>query len=406
MIKYCLTSAILGGVALAALAPFTSAVAGSVGTENVVYYFQGTRGAATDAAAPAAGLIADQDGNFYGTSKTGGAGCPKSRGCGAVFKIPAGGGSDVVLYSFNNGADGGYPESTLVMDGSGNLYGTTTSGGANGFGTVFEVAPNGAETVLYSFQGGNDGAVPTAGLVADASGNLYGTTSQGGGGRGCGTAGCGTVFEIASGGGESVLYRFTGAQDGWTPMASLAIDASGNLYGTTEYSGNRGACASNGCGTVFKLSGSTKTILHTFGGSSAGDGANPVSNVILDASGNLYGTTMVGGTGVNCGTPGCGTVYKTAPNGSTSILYSFKNYTHPNMYDGAYPEAGLLMDASGNIFGTTAQGGNSSNRGTVFELSGGTETVLFTFLHGTTSGYTPLGSLIEDASGNLYGTTF
>jgi uncharacterized repeat protein (TIGR03803 family) len=406
MLKFGLRGILAGGVALVALAPFASAIAGSVGTENVVYYFQGDRGTATDGAAPTAGLITDQNGNFYGTTRLGGSGCGRgNRGCGTVFEVPAGGGSDIILYNFTDGADGGNPESTLVMDSSGNLYGTASNGGANGKGVVFEVAPNGTETVLYSFAGGNDGSTPTAGLIVDQNGNLYGTTSQGGGKKSC-TGGCGTVFELSPGGTETVLYRFGGQADGWAPMGSLVADSSGNLYGTTEYAGNRGQCASNGCGTVFKLSNGVKTILHTFTGSSASDGANPVANLIFDASGNLYGTTTIGGTGTNCGTPGCGTVFEISSGGAESVLYSFKNYTHVDMYDGATPEGGLLLDGNGNLFGTTAQGGNSSNRGTVFELApNGTETVLFTFLHGSVTGYTPSGSLIEDVAGNLYGTT-
>jgi uncharacterized repeat protein (TIGR03803 family) len=262
-----LKTAFAGGVALAVLAAVAPAIAGSVGTEKVIYDFLGDRYQNNDGAGPTAGLITDQNGNFYGTTKFGGTGCQPGRGCGTVFEVPAGGGPDVVLYSFQDGADGANPESTLVMDGSGNLYGTASNAGANGDGDVFEVSAGGTFSVLYSFTGAaktnGDGATPTAGLIM-VNGNLYGTTSQGGTNKGCGSAGCGTVYEITPSGTETVLYRFAGAADGWAPMGSLVADGSGNLYGTTEYSGDRGQCPSNGCGTVFKLAAGTnaKTTLY------------------------------------------------------------------------------------------------------------------------------------------------
>ena len=273
----------------------------------------------------------------------------------------------------------------------------------------------GTETVLYSFQGGNDGAIPADGLIADASGNLYGTTEQGGG-KGCMAQGCGTIFKIAPSGAETVLYKFKGNTDGWFPVGNLLLDLSGNLYGTTEYSGNIAHCSGTGCGTVFELSGGTKTILYTFQGvaGTTFDGSLPMSGLIADSSGNLYGTTKNGGTGAGC-YGGCGTAYELAKSGSSyneKVLYNFQGWASGGQVDGAFPWSSLLSDGT-NLFGTTQGGGVKCGCGTVFELSpnGGSynETVLFSFMRGNglgTTGFSPENSLVQDSLGNLYGTTF
>jgi uncharacterized repeat protein (TIGR03803 family) len=318
--------------------------------------------------------------------------------------------SEVALHSFGNGTDGAYPTTAnLIFDAAGNLYGTTRFGGIHAAGTVFEMSPNGGggwtETVLHSFGHGTDGAYPAAGLVLDAAGNLYGTT-QGGGIHSCAGSSCGTVFELSPNGSggwtETVLHNFGNGTDGTGPTASLIFDASGNLYGTTDAGGIHGA------GTVFEMSliqgvGWRETVLHSFGHGT--DGALPFASLTLDATGNLFGTTLNGGTHT-CAGSGCGTVFELSPNGSgwtETVLYSFGS-----SMDGIYPYASLIMDAAGNLYGTTQQGGTRGFGGTVFELSpnggGWTETVLYSFGLGS-DGYWPLSNLTFDAAGNLYGTT-
>jgi uncharacterized repeat protein (TIGR03803 family) len=311
-----------------------------------------------------------------------------------------------VLHNFG-GSDGMSPPSSLVSDAAGNLYGTTTYGGTYNYGTVFEMSPDqrGAwtETVLHSFNNdGTDGWYPTAGsLTFDAAGNLYGSTQYG--------QGYGTVFEMSpiAGGGwtEKVVYNFRPA-DGSAPLSHLIFDATGNLYGTADFGG--AYCFPPGCGTVFELSpngsGSwTATVLHNFNLDGT-DGAFPLSGLIFDAAGNLYGTTSGGGTH----NPG-GIAFELSPDGSGGWMETIL-HTFGTGQDGADPYAGLTFDSAGNLYGTTNSGGVYGNYGTLFELtpngSGSwTETVLHSFGNGT-DGFGPLyGSLIFDASGNLYGTT-
>lgn len=304
-----------------------------------------------------------------------------------------------VLHSFTAGTDGATAQAGLVRDAAGNLYSTTSLGGAYGNGTVFKVDKTGAETVLYNFTGGTDGGFPSGALVRDAAGNLYGTTVSGGTGTSClgGTASCGTVFKLDATGIETVLYSFTGPPDGGNPSAGLLRDAAGNLYGTSAYGGYLLACfSSSGCGTVFKLdSTGTETLLHRF---SIGDGAFPLSGLIPDAAGNLYATTYSGGA------YDYGTVFRLDRiTSKLTVLYSFN--LGPN---GANPGSGLIRDAADNLYGTTAYGGDllacSGGCGTVFKLdSAGTETVLYSFTGGT-DGANPVAGLVRDAAGNLYGT--
>jgi uncharacterized repeat protein (TIGR03803 family) len=262
------------------------------------------------------------------------------------------------LYDFQNHGDGGYPNAGLIFDASGALYGTTTVGGTDRVGSVFKLTPpatpGGAwtEIVLYSFTGGSgDGANPYGGLIFDASGALYGTTNAGG------TAALGTVFKLtppATSGGawtESVLYSFKGGSDGANPYAGLIFDGSGALYGTTNAGGTPGF------GTVFKLTPSggawTESVLYSFKGGS--DGANPYYGaLIFDTSGALYGTTNAGGSSA-CG-GGCGTVFRLTSSGGAwteSVLYAFTGGTT----DGINPQGGLTFDATGALYGTTNTGG-------------------------------------------------
>jgi uncharacterized repeat protein (TIGR03803 family) len=248
-----------------------------------------------DGANPYAGVIVDSAGNLYGTTLYGGA-----YGKGTVFEVDSAG-VETVLYSFTGGPDGGEPYGNLVMDATGILYGTTILYGAYGYGTVFKLVPSGAERVLHSFTGGADGGWPTAGLILDAAGNLYGTTTIGG-------ARYGTVFKLDSRGAATVLHTFTGSPDGNSPFAGLVMDVAGNLYGTTLYGGNSSYC---GCGTVFEIDAAGKeTVLHTFTGEI--DGAYPEGGLILDSAGNLYGTTESGGYHFDLG-GGDGVVFKITP---------------------------------------------------------------------------------------------
>jgi uncharacterized repeat protein (TIGR03803 family) len=298
-----------------------------------------------------------------------------------------------VLHSFTF-SDGSHPLAGLIFDKSGNLYSTTIYGSTFGDGEVFKLAPpatvGGAwtETIFHAFSG-TDGAYPYYGAkpIFDSNGNLYGTTSQGG------TSNVGTVFKLSPAGTETVLYSFTGGADGNQPGAGLVFDSSGNLYGTTPYGGRFGS------GVVFKLSpAGTETVLYSFTGGA--DGGNPFSPLILDSKGNLYGTASAGGASYS------GVVFKVAPGGTETVLYSFTGAA-----DGGAPYAGLVFDSNGNLYGTAFYGG-VSNAGTVFELSppavaGGawTENVLHSFTYADGAGPYFGTGLLFDANKNLYGIT-
>lgn len=332
-----------------------------------------------------------------------------------------------VLYAFTGtNGDGEFPWENVIRDQAGNLYGTAFNGGdlsgcgGSGCGVVFKLDRSGKETILYSFQGGADGANPAMGLLRDDAGNLYGTTHGGGDLTGnpiCTTVfgfpGCGVVFKVDPTGKESVLYAFTGGADGLGPASGLVRDAEGNFYGTTGFGGNfTGDCpgeALPGCGVVFKLDPSGKeTVLHTFTGDA--DGYSPFGNLLLDADSNLYGTAVAGadsrGTCSNVGGfRGCGTVYMLDPAGRFVLLHTFHGP------DGAGPNGFLVLDGARNLYGMTYFGGDVNGSlcgvgcGVVFKLdTSGKETVLYSFTGGTDGGE-PAASVIRDAEGNLYGTT-
>jgi uncharacterized repeat protein (TIGR03803 family) len=333
-----------------------------------------------------------------------------------------------VLYKFKGKGDGASPVAGLTSDGAGNLYGTTEAGGntkcsGNGCGVVFELTPKSdgtwTESVLHRFSRGSDGATPLAGLTFDEAGNLYGTTSEGGGATECNGNGCGTVFELKpnSDGSwtESVLYRFTGGADGGQPVAGVIFDTAGNLFGTTVIGGDL-TCYNNGngCGTIFKLTPNangtwTENGLYNFPCSfmDCHEGAFPKAGLIFDTAGNLYSTTDGGGSGD-------GTVFKLTPsaNGSwtESVLHIFGW-----LPDGHDPVAGLIFDAAGNLYGTTQFGGVrrglhlcGGGCGTVFRLSpnsdGSWTEHVFQFANHPAA--SPLAGLILDEVGNLYGTTY
>jgi uncharacterized repeat protein (TIGR03803 family) len=350
-------------------------------TFSVVHSFAGS-----DGSGPLTGLIINNKGVMYGVTSGGGL-----HNQGVVFKANASG-KEIVLHSFAGGAnDGASPEGRLVMDGAGNVYGTTNAGGASGSGTVFKLTPTGVETVLYSFAGGADGANPVAGLVRDKAGNLYGTTTAGG------TSGAGTIFEITTAGKHEVLYSFGGGTDGTVPVAGVTLDATGSLYGATSTGG------SSGYGTIFKLtpsqSGWTESILYEF--QMQNDGGTPYAGLTFDRAGNLYGAATEGGAGSGGG----GTIFELSQSGGKwtfSVLYGLAGWG----ISGAFRN--LLFDsASGVIYGTTHCDGASS-AGTVYMLtpSGGTWTYteLYTFTGGTDGLYS-FSNLVIDAKGNLYGTT-
>lgn len=299
------------------------------GTATVLHSFTGS-----DGANPYDAPFMDRDGNLYGTTSDGG-----TDDAGVVFKLTPGG-AETVLYSFTGGNDGGHSTAGLIADEDGNLYGTTNVGGVNNAGVVFKVVPNGTETVLYSFTGGNDGGYPFGVLIEDESGNLYGTASAGG------SDGLGVVFKLAPNGTETVLHSFTG-NDGQVPDSGLIMDAGGNLYGTTPGGG------AHHNGVVFKLApDGTETVLHSFAGP---DGANPQAGLIMDVKGNLFGTTGNGGAN------GRGAVFGLTPNGKETVIYSFTG-----LNDGWAPQAGLIMKNC-DLYGTTLNGGTSGD-GVVFTV--------------------------------------
>jgi uncharacterized repeat protein (TIGR03803 family) len=327
--------------------------------------------------------------------------------------------TETILHNFNNGATGGSPQAGLLMDASGNLYGTTEFGGSKttlDSGVVFRLTLTGGywqETVLMDFPS-EVGSL--GGLIQDAAGNLYGVSTYGGITAPCpatGLLGCGTVFELSptttGHWKRTQLYAFSGGADGSLPLSTLVFDSAGNLYGTTGDGGDLTDCPTSGCGVVFKLSPTssgawTESVLYAF--TNGTDGALPRASLVFDAAGNLYGTAEES-------RPGAGVVYELSPTASgpwtETVLYTFTGGA-----DGALPLGGLIFDPSGNLYGTTYEAGNLADCrkqgcGTVFELSpiaggGWSETTIHTFAGGT-DGANPEASLLRDASGNLYGTT-
>jgi uncharacterized repeat protein (TIGR03803 family) len=404
-------------------------------SERVLWSF----GATADGLLPRAGLLSDKRGNLYGTTASGGV-----NGEGTVFELSPPGDQrtqwrEKVLWSFGASGDGRFPEAGLIADSEGNLYGTTEFGGAYSCrnipffcGTAFELSPpNGQkrqwrERVLWSFGAGGDGARPQAGLTTDKSGNLYGTTTFGGANSCTHNFGCGTVFELARPHGqhvlwaERVLWSFGATNDdGECPLAGLLVDKRGNLYGTTESGGSNSVANSCGesvfCGTVFELSPPTRQhaqwkerVLWSFGASQ--NGAEPFAGLVADKRGNLYGTTAFGGVMFE------GTAFELSPptrqhpRWKERVLWSFGEAG-----SGVQPQAGLLADKRGNLYGTTGGGGATScpgiGCGTVFELSPPHgrqaqwhERVLWSF-GVMDDGRFPSAGLIADKHGNLYATT-
>jgi uncharacterized repeat protein (TIGR03803 family) len=321
-----------------------------------------------------------------------------------------------VIYSFMGTPDGANPYGSLIVDSLGNLFGATSGGGSTvsapgyGCGTVFELKPvqsGYVESVIWTFQSVSttDGCSPSASLILDSSGNLYGTTPVGGAYK------KGTIFELSPDGSggwtEEILWNFGGTlQDGYGPYSSLARDAAGKLYGTTYWGGQ--VDGETGAGTVFELSpslngGWSETILHTFA-QFGGDGQVPMTGVTLDTVGNIYGTTVSGGN-MSCPYTGCGTIYKLEmATGAYSQLYLFTGGL-----DGSNPSGGLIFDSAGHLYGTATTGGGG-NGGVVFELGNikgqWMEKVLYALGTNTSDGTSPAYvTLLENSRGRLFGTT-
>jgi uncharacterized repeat protein (TIGR03803 family) len=377
-----------------ALALFVPVTAAHSSTFTVLYTF--TDG--SDGGLPCcSSLVLDNNDNLYGTMEV-------PLGKGAVFEL-APGGNETVLYYFPDGSGGSEPDA-VMMDKKGNLWGTTFEGGTGG-GVIFKINSSDKEKLIHTFHGSpNDGCVAVGAMVTDAIGNFYGTTSS------CGKHDYGAVFKLAPDGSESLLYSFKGGRDGFNPEVGLIIDSEGNLYGTTDWGGKVGACitgnGATGCGTIFSLApDGTKTELYKFKGPPS-DGYIPAGNLIMDSSGNLYGTTQGGGRAGCFADYGCGVVFKLAPDGAETMLHVFKG----GKDDGANPLGGLILDSAGNLYGTTEFGGSSNacngavGCGTVFKIApDGTETILHKFKEAT-DGANPMGGLVADGSGKLYGTTY
>jgi uncharacterized repeat protein (TIGR03803 family) len=403
-LSYSLFGALVTCVSMVALSGLASAQ-----TETILHTFEGPDGSFVPS-----GLVFDAAGNLYGTTEEGGA-----FGKGTIFELsPSLGGTwnFTLLYSFTGGADGNGPYGTLTIDSAGNLYGCA-AGGANELGTAFEFARSSEGqwtlTVLYSFGAYPGDSTGPAGLIFGPDGNLYGATYSGGTGTCVG--GCGSVFELATSASgqwnETVLYSFAGRTDGDHANASLVFDGQGNLYGTTSQGGKLGYCLNDGCGTVFELMPAqgglwTEQIIHWFNGR---EGGFPEAGLTIDSSGNLYGTTQVGGL-VPCdtGLGGCGLVFRLKPLGSGGWFYTvLHKFGGGSSGDGANPVAGLVFD-KGSLYGTTFAGGSTSpGFGAVFQLEerGGqfVETVYGNF--GGSNGEHPTAPVVLDSQGRVYGTT-
>jgi uncharacterized repeat protein (TIGR03803 family) len=319
------------------------------GTLSVLHtFFEGSNGFGPEA------LTMDTNGILWGPLCCGG----NDEGCGGIFEITSKA-KEKLVHRFDGPPDDGCSAyAALIADANDNFYGTTSGGGKNNDGTVFQMAPDGSLALLHSFKLGRKGNSPLAGVIMDASGNLYGTNGFGG------SKDFGNVFKLTSEGVELVLHTFKGSpNDGREPQAGVITNSSGILFGDASYGGEAGCGGNLGCGIVFDLDpDDTETVLHLFSGKH-GDGANPLGGLIADGAGNLYGTTEYGGSKCKLTVYGCGIVFEIAPDGTETILHKFSEAT-----DGANPVAGLVADSSGNLYGTASMGG-AYGYGTVFEIT-------------------------------------
>jgi len=336
---------------------------------RILYAFTG----GTDGGSPQSAVIQDKAGNLYGTTYGGGA-----HQAGVVYELSVAG-KETVLYTFNGTTDSGYPYAALIMDPAGNLYGTAEGGEGAQEGTAFKLDTARNFSVLHTFVGSpNDGESPWSNLILDPAGNLYGVTEGGG------TFQNGIVYKIDRSGNFTVLHSFTGEPDGNSPYGALVMDSAGSLYGTTRHGGSAQR------GSVFKIdSAGNESVMASFTG---GEGDEPMAGLIEDSAGNFYGTLLSGGDDDN------GDVFKMDPTGKLSTVYQFGGGKR-----GVNPYGALVMDSAGNLYGTTFQGG-IYQYGEVFKFdTTGHATVLHSF--SGKDGAFPYAGLYMDASGNLYGTT-
>ena len=347
----------------------------SIGSsDTILYYF----GGGADGANPTPGLIMDGAGNLYGMTTSG----SPSYSPGTVFKLRPDG-TKTILHTFERGTDGYLPQGGVVMDGSGNLYGATQGGGTSGNGTVFRLTSSGTYTILYSFGAPPDAKYPNSGLIMDGAGNLYGTSAEGGANV------SGTIFKVTPSGDESVLYSFgvllSSASDPW---GGVVMDRAGNLYGVTQL----GPSSDSFLPILYKLTSSgTGTVFNFFNNSA--DGIAPDPDVSIDAAGNLYGTTSQGGA------YGQGVLYKITPSGSRSVLHSFSAHSQIG-YDGF---SHLWLDSAGIIYG--AEVACCGPGGSIFKVSpSGEDSVLYAFSSDNADGGAPELGFV-DSVGNIYGTT-
>jgi len=327
-------------------------------------------------------------------------------------------GTETILYSFGASAtDGFFAGGPLIEGKDGALYGTTADGGAYGDGTVFRITPQGAYSIIYSFGASpTDGIGPVAGVIQASDGNFYGTTADGGANH-CiqipQTGGnCGTVFKLTPAGQETVLYSFGGSvSDGVEPIGGLLQAKDGNFYGTT-LTGGAGTCGPSAlpynCGTVFRITPTgVETVMHSFA-TFPGDGIAPQGTLIQASDGAFYGTTPSGGGGAgghDCGGYGCGTVFKMTSTGQLTIVYSFATSSNA---DGYGPAPFLIQANDGNFYGTTGSGGANGGdlAGTIFELTpSGTKTTLYSFGPPNEQPSNPLAGVIQGRDGAFYGVT-
>jgi uncharacterized repeat protein (TIGR03803 family) len=366
---------------------------------QVIYTFAGHESSSH----PIAGVTLDRRGNIFGTTTWGGTEAP-----GTVYELKNSGSGYVYsdLHDFQNGTDGNFPWATPTIGPNGSLYGTTYTGGVDGDGTVFNVQPPPNicravscpwdESLLYSFTRGMDGGNPQGGLIFDSHGNMYGTNVNGG-------DGFGVVFEMTpagSGWNYEALYTFTGGSDGGSPGSTLAFDSAGNLYGTAMSGGIQGCAGDLGCGTVFELSpsgsGWTETTLYEFRNGS--DGADPEGGLVIDGIGNLYGATIGSDSA-----PG-GTVYELSPSGES---WTFTRLCQiPGAGPG--PESTMVRDSAGNLYASTWGDGVYAD-GNVFKVAPTNHGWVYTSIHDFTNGSDgsgAIGGMFIDGSGNIFGTTY
>jgi uncharacterized repeat protein (TIGR03803 family) len=424
-------TAISNAFAVASVTVGLAASSFGAGSETVLHTF--TNG--SDGSLPFGGLTIDAKGNLYGTTDLGGS---PEFGDGTVFQLTpktSGGFSFQTIHAFSQAkGDGGNPAGSVVLDAAGNIYGTTSNGQIGGCGIVYELSLTKSgtwkETILHKFRGNTDGCNSSGFVIFDEAGNLFGATASGGGGLNntfCNN-GCGTVFELTKLANgkftEKVIHRFTGENaDGRNPLGGLVFDKSGKLWGTTQVGGHSESGACGGvqrlCGTVFELTPNTngtwtESTLFSFTGSTTG--TNPVTNLVIDQEGNLYGTTVNGGPSLE------GLVFKLTPEGNgkvtESIVHEFGSGACCT--DGIHPFNGLTIDAAGNLYGAVQGGGGTTNActggfvdvgcGVVYKLTPNAsktrweETILYAFL-GSSDGANPLDDRVAvDANGNVFGS--